>query len=213
MLRFIMRHVLAGLMTILPVMLTLYLLYWFAVTAETLLGNMIRLLIPAAVYWPGMGLAVGLLVAFVIGLLMRAFLVQRLFAMGEQLIYHTPFIKSVYRALRDFLDYLSPGKPKEYEQVVAVTLGEGERRMQVIGLITQNDYQRLPEDFRDMDSVLVYIPMSYMIGGFAVLMPRSALRPLNMSMDEAMRFILTAGVTTSNVGRYDDNAVRPEKDS
>jgi uncharacterized membrane protein len=55
--------------------------------------------------------------------------------------------------------------------------------------------------------------MSYMIGGFAVLMPRSALRPLNMSMDEAMRFILTAGVTTSNVGRYDDNTVMPEKDS
>jgi len=37
--------------------------------------------------------------------------------------------------------------------------------------------------------------LSYMIGGYAVLMPRSAVRPLNMSMEEAMRFALTAGVT------------------
>ncbi|MCW8919584.1 MAG: DUF502 domain-containing protein [Gammaproteobacteria bacterium] len=210
MLRFIMRHILTGLMTILPVVLTLYLLYWFAVTAETLLGDLIRLVIPAAIYWPGMGLAAGVLAAFVIGLLMRAYLVQRLFAMGEQLIYHTPLIKSVYRALRDFLDYFSPNKPKEYEQVVAITFGDS--GMQMLGFVTQNDYQRLPEDFRDDESVLVYIPMSYMIGGFAVLMPRSALRPVNMGMEEAMRFILTAGVTTSASSRPSEKNVQPEKD-
>jgi uncharacterized membrane protein len=207
--RFIMRHVLTGLMTILPVVLTVYLLYWFAITAETLLGDVIRLVLPATAYWPGMGLAAGLLVAFVIGLMMHAYLVQRLFAMGEQLIYHTPVIKSVYRALRDFLDYFSPNKQKEFQQVVAVTLGES--RMQVIGFITQNDYQRLPEDFREEENILVYIPMSYMIGGFAVLMPRSAVRPMKMTMEEAMRFVLTAGVTTSTpVNRDSETGEKPE---
>jgi uncharacterized membrane protein len=182
-------------MTILPVVLTAYLLYWFAVTAETLLGGLLRLVLPAHAYWPGMGLAAGLVVAFVVGLLMHAYIVQRLFALGEQLIYHTPVIKTVYRALRDFLDYFSPQKEKEFEQVVAVTLGD--TGMQVIGFVTQHDYDKLPKDFREEGSVLVYIPLSYMIGGYAVLMPRSALRPLEMSMDEAMRFALTAGVTSS----------------
>jgi uncharacterized membrane protein len=195
MVRFITRHVLTGLMTILPVLLTAYLLYWFAITAETLLGDLIRLVLPADAYWPGMGLVAGLLVAFVIGLMMHAYIVQRVFALGEQLIYQTPLIKSIYRALRDFLDYFSPDRQKEFEQVVAVTLGD--TGMQVIGFITQNDYELLPEDFREEDSVLVYIPLSYMIGGYAVLLPRSAVRPVNMSMDEAMRFILTAGVTTT----------------
>jgi uncharacterized membrane protein len=37
--------------------------------------------------------------------------------------------------------------------------------------------------------------MSYMIGGYTVLMPRRAVQPLDMSMEEAMRFTLTAGVT------------------
>ena len=193
MVKFISRNILTGLVTILPVVLTLYLLYWFAITAESMLGNMIRLVLPRDLYWPGMGLVAGLVVVFVVGLLMHAYLVQRLFAKAEQIFYHMPLIKSVYRAIRDFFDYFSPTKKKEFEQVVAVSIGN--TGMQVIGFVTQADMQCLPEDFREEDSVLVYLPLSYMIGGYAVLMPRSAVRPLDMNMEEAMRFTLTAGVT------------------
>lgn len=207
MIKFITRHILTGLMTILPVLLTFYLLYWFALTAETLLGSLMRLVLPPESYRPGMGLVAGLLVAFVMGLLMHAYLVQRLFAMGEQLLYHTPVIKSVYRALRDFLDYFSPRKEKEFEQVVSVTLGDN--GMQVIGFVTQHDYEKLPEGFREVQSILVYIPLSYMIGGFAVLVPRSAVRPVAMSMEEAMRFALTAGVTAGKTEKDEGQGVRP----
>ncbi|NIQ03907.1 MAG: hypothetical protein GWM98_29140, partial [Nitrospinaceae bacterium] len=55
--------------------------------------------------------------------------------------------------------------------------------------------EKLPEAFHQEDSVLVYIPLSYMIGGYAVLVPRKMVQPLNMSLEEAMRFTLTAGVT------------------
>ena len=100
----------------------------------------------------------------------------------------------MYRAIRDFFDYFSPTSKKEFEQVVAVSIGN--TGMQVIGFVTQANPQHLPEDFREQDNILVYMPLSYMIGGYAVLMPRSAVRPLNMSMEEAMRFTLTAGVTS-----------------
>jgi uncharacterized membrane protein len=184
---------LTGLITILPVALTLYLLYWLVVSAETALGNVIRLVLPEDLYWPGMGTIAGLLVVFLVGVLMHAYVVQRLFAWGEQVVYHVPVIKTVYRSIRDFLDYFSPARKDEFQQVVAVSVGE--TGMQVIGFVTQAVPERLPEDYRRDDSVLVYMPMSYMIGGYAVLMPRSAIRPLDMSMEEAMRFTLTAGVT------------------
>jgi len=180
--------------TILPVVLTLYLLYWLAVSAESVLGGMIQLILPESQYWPGMGLIAGLIAVFVVGLLMHAYVVQRLFARGEQLLYHVPIIKSVYRAIRDFFDYFSPTSKKEFEQVVAVSIGN--TGMQVIGFVTQANPQHLPKDFREQDNILVYMPLSYMIGGYAALMPRSAVRPLNMSMEEAMRFTLTAGVTS-----------------
>jgi len=193
MLKYISKTFLTGLITILPVVLTLYFLYWLVVSAELALGNVIRLVLPENLYWPGMGSIAGLVVVFSVGLLMHAYVVQRLFALGERLLFHLPVIKSVYRAMRDFFNYFSPDKKKEFEQVVAVSFGD--TGMQVIGFVTQAVPEHLPEDFREEGSILVYLPLSYMIGGYAVLMPRSAVRPLDMSMDEAMRFTLTAGVT------------------
>jgi len=154
---------------------------------------MIQLILPEPLYWPGMGLIAGLIVVFVVGLLMHAYVFQRLFSRGEQILYHMPLIKSVYRAIRDFFNYFSPANRKEFEQVVSVSIGD--TGMQVIGFVTQAIPERLPEDFREKDSILVYLPLSYMIGGYAVLMPRSAVRPLSMNLEEAMRFTLTAGIT------------------
>lgn len=187
------KNILTGLITILPVVLTLYLLYWLVVSAESLLGSTIRYVLPEGFYRPGMGVAIGLVAVFTVGLLMHTLVMQRLVILSERIFYRMPLIKSVYVAIRDFLDYFSPTRKKGFEQVVAVTFGD--TGMELIGFVTQTDPQNLPEDCRLEDKVLVYLPMSYMIGGYAVLVPRSAVRPLKLSMEEAMRFILTAGVT------------------
>ena len=195
MLKSISKTLLTGFITILPVVLTIYLFYWLAVSAESVLGRMIRLMLPDHLYWPGMGVIAGLVVVFAVGLLMHAYVVQRLFARGEQVLYHLPLIKTIYRSIRDFFEYFSPAREKEFEQVVAVSFGD--TGMKVIGFVTQALPENMPEDFREKDSILVYLPLSYMIGGYAVLVPRSAVQPLDMNMEEAMRFTLTAGVTGS----------------
>jgi uncharacterized membrane protein len=174
------------------VILTLYLLYWLMVSMESVLGSIIRQVLPEHMYWPGMGVLAGMLVVFAVGLLMHAYVVRWLFAKGEAVFYHLPLINSVYRAMRDFFDFISPTTKKEFEQVVAVTIGD--QGMELIGFVTQDRPERLPEGFRDEDKVLVYLPLSYMIGGYTVLLPRTAVRPLDMTMEEAMRFTLTAGV-------------------
>jgi uncharacterized membrane protein len=104
-----------------------------------------------------------------------------------------PVVKSIYRSIRDFFNYFSPETREEFEQVVSVSIGD--TGMEVIGFVTQALPENMPQDFRGEQSILVYIPLSYMIGGYTVLMPRQAVRPLNMNMEEAMRFTLTAGIT------------------
>ncbi len=193
MLKLINKNILNGLITILPVILTLYLLYWFVVTTESFLGDVIRAVISEEFYRPGMGVVAGLVVAFLVGLLMQTFIARQLLSYMEGIVNRLPLIKSVYLSIRDLLDYFSSEKKKEFEQVVAITVGESD--MQLIGLVTQTDMNQMPEGFNQPESLLVYIPMSYGIGGFAVLVPRKATRPLNMSMEDAMRFTLTAGVT------------------
>ena len=204
MLKFLSRNMLTGLVTILPVVLTLYLVYWLLMSVERVLGSLIRLLLPEALYVPGMGLVAALLLTLGVGILMHAYVVQRLFATAENLLYRMPLIKTVYRAIRDFFDYFSPETRKEFEQVVAVTFGD----MQLIGFVTQALPDKMPESFRAEGSVLVYLPLSYMIGGYTVLIPRSRIRPVDMTMEEAMRFTLTAGVATAKQPRPTAKAPR-----
>ncbi len=191
MLKLINKNILTGLITLLPVILTLYLLYWFVLTTETILGGVIRSVLPEEFYRPGMGVVAGLVVAFLVGLIMQTIIARQILASVERLMKRLPVIKSVYLSIRDLLDYFSAEKKKDFEQVVAVTIGD----MQLVGLVTQADMSKMPAGLNQKDSLLVYIPMSYGIGGFAVLVPRKATKPLKMSMEEAMRFTLTAGVT------------------
>ena len=193
MFKFISKTLLTGFITLLPMVLTIYLLYWLGISSEEVLGNMLRTVLPENTYFPGLGMFTGLLVVFIVGLMMNAYLVRKLFSLGEEILYRLPLIKSVYRAFRDFFDFFSPNK-EGLGQVVAVTLNG----MELVGFVTQEDQQRLPPSFRDRDSVLVYLPMSYMVGGYTILVPRSELRPLQMTRDEAMRFVLTAGITGKN---------------
>ncbi len=179
-----------GFFTIVPIVLTVYLLYWMAISSEEVMGAALRRVLPEVAYFPGLGTIVGLIIVFFVGLLMKAVLVRQLFAFGENILYHLPIIKTVYRAIRDLFDFFTP-KKESFDRVVTVRMGH----MEAIGFVTQEDPERLPESFRDRDAVLVYLPMSYMIGGYTVLVPRDQVRPCQMSMDEAMRFALTAGIT------------------
>jgi uncharacterized membrane protein len=190
------KTLLTGFITLFPVVLTIYFLYWLAVTSENIMGAAIQWVLPQALYFPGLGMMAGLVVVFVVGLLMKAILIRQLFGLGEKILYRLPLIKTVYRAMRDLFEFFTP-KKEGLGQVVAVTY-DG---IEMIGFVTQADEQRLPESFREQDKVLVYLPMSYMIGGFTLFIPREHVRPVNMSMEEAMRFALTAGITGKNSDR------------
>ena len=190
MFKYISKTLLTGFITLLPMVLTIYLLYWLGISSEEVLGDALRYVLPQNFYFPGLGMFAGLMVVFIVGLMMNAYLVRKLFSLGEEVLYRLPLIKSVYRAFRDFFDFFSPNK-EGLGQVVSVNLNG----LELVGFVTQEDPQRLPPSFRERDSVLVYLPMSYMVGGYTILVPRTDLRPLQMTRDEAMRFVLTAGIT------------------
>ena len=190
MFKYLSKTLLTGFITLLPIVLTIYLLYWLGVTSEEVMGKALRNILPADIYFPGLGMFIGIMIIFIVGLMMNAYLVRKLFSLGEEVLYRLPLIKSVYRAFRDFFDFFSPNK-EGLGQVVAITVNG----MKLVGFVTQEDPQRLPPSFRDRDSVLVYLPMSYMVGGYTILVQRDEIQPLQMTRDEAMRFVLTAGIT------------------
>ena len=197
--RKISKAFLTGLAAILPIAITIYILCWLGKSAEASFGHLIRLALPAEYYWTGMGVIAGLAVILLVGLALNALIVRRLFAFGENLLRRMPLVRIVYGAARDLIAFFSESKERSRSQVVIVTMGENNFRQ--IGFITREDFSDCPEGMAaDEDTVAVYLPSSCEIGGTTVLVPRSAVQPIEMSFQDAMRFALTAGMSSGEKG-------------
>ena len=192
--KFIGRIFLTGIFTILPILATLYLVFWLIAAVERFLGSQLLLLLPDEYYRAGMGLLAALVVIFLVGLLMRAWLFRQLIKVGERLLLKIPLIKVVFRALKDLFGLFSDEKNSEALQVVSVHLPGTEMRL--LGFLTRSDFSDMPKGVGNENDVAVYLPMSYQVGGYTVLVPRNQVTPVPMSREEAMRFVLTAGLKT-----------------
>lgn len=186
---------LQGLAVVLPITITLAVIYWFASTAETFLGGLVQFLAPGWRYWTGLGVLIGLVLVFAAGLMMNAWITRRLLVHAEAVMGRIPVVKSIYGSLRDLAKFLSrDGSKNGFHQVVMVSVTD---QIRLLGFVTREDFANLPDKLGASDTVGVYLPMSYQIGGYTVFLPRSAIEPIDMSVEDAMRFTLTAGMSNA----------------
>ncbi|XOV86780.1 MAG: DUF502 domain-containing protein [Pseudomonadota bacterium] len=179
---------LRGLVTLLPVGLTVYLFWILGVSAERLLGGALQDLLPEAFYFPGLGLLVALFLVTLLGLLVRLPGANLLPRFSDALFSAIPVVKSVYTTLRDLTEFVSDrDKTSSGARPVLVTMAGD---MVMVGLVTNHESSLSGADQR----VLVYLPMSYQLGGYMLEVAAEKLTPLDMTVEEAMQLVLTAGV-------------------
>lgn len=183
---------LRGLVVVLPIGLTVSLLWWLGSSAEALLRQPILLLLPEQYYLPGMGIVAGLVLLLAAGTLVNALIVREVLASWEAFLDRIPVVKTIYGAFRDFTKLLpAGGKRSDLKRVVLASFGDA----RLIGFVTRDDASELGIVPRSDDLVAVYFPMSYQIGGYTVLLPRDRIAPLDMSVETAMRLVLTGGLS------------------
>ena len=187
-----------GLITALPLGLTVYFLYIFLRWTETLAMQLIRPFI-GDFYVPGMGLLLGITGIFLLGVLMSQRGVGRLLTLVELPFTNLPVVKSIYSSLKDFADYFSPKNNQTTKQTVVALKLPG-LDLEIVGLITRQSVDDLPAGFLQGDRVAVYLPMGYMIGGYTVFVPRDWVQPIDVSVEEAMRASMFAWMSTSAPG-------------
>ena len=195
--RFIGKYLLRGLLAILPTAVTIYLLYWIGSSAEYLVGRGLRFILPEGYYWTGMGLAAGIAFLFFLGVLTNAWIVKKIFQWQEKLFERIPLVKNLYGSMKDLMSYFSGAKKKSFNKVVAVEVAG----MNLVGLVTRENLENVPSDIASDDKIIVYLPMSYQLGGYMVFVPRSAVTPVDMPVDQALSFVLTAGMIQDSGGK------------
>jgi uncharacterized membrane protein len=159
--RKIWNTVLKGLVAILPIGLTVYVIYWLAGTAERLFAPLIKLFVPDRLYWPGLGLICGVILLYFVGLAVNAYLVHRALRISDSLFARIPVVKTIYLAIRDFMRFFpSSGQGSDLQRVVLVPFGPGK----VIGFVTAESDAMLRRSGTAGEMIAVYLPMSYMVG-------------------------------------------------
>lgn len=207
--RKISKIFLTGLATVVPITVTVYFIYWLFTTSEKTLGKVFRYFLPDGWYVPGLGVLTAIGLIFCVGILMRAWIVKTLYGMGEKILYKIPLVGSVYGSMRDLFTLFSKDQAESFNQSVLVDWDD----KQLLGLVTRSDLDEwFPDDEGAKDQIAVFLPMSFNMGGYMILVKRDQIRPVDMSVEEMMRIALTAGITSSHQSKKTHKA-EPAKTS
>ncbi len=188
MIKLLLRYFIQGILIIVPIGLTFYIVFR---TLETLLswtgsmGGITNTWLDPIIFSLLM-----LVVVLVIGFFGSTFIFSWLLSAFEQVLEKTPLLRIIYSSIKDFLSAVVGGK-KRFNQPVLLTIDKV-NQVQQIGFVTQTD---LSEMGLPKDKIAVYLPMSYAFSGKLVVVPKENVSVLNVPAAEAMKFIVSGGVS------------------
>jgi len=192
------RYLVAGILIWLPILATLWVVTFFIhIMDETLLLLPLRYRPEAVVGFalPGLGAVFAFLVVLATGLLVTNLIGRQLVAFSEELLNRIPVVRSVYGGVKSFAESVF-SQSNSFRKVVMIEYP----RLGVwsIGFMTAED---VPEVSRKTGAqhCCVYISNALnATAGFLVIVPRREVVELDMSVDAAMKMIITCGVVVPN---------------
>lgn len=193
------RYFITGLLVLVPLLITIWVL-------ATLIGIMDQslLLLPSA--WrpeaqlgyriPGLGALLTLLIVFVTGLVATNFFGKQLIVMWEALLGRVPVVKSIYNSVKQVSDTLFSGSGQAFRKALLVQFPH--QGSWTIAFLTGQPGGDVTNHLQG-EYVSVYVPTTpNPTGGYFLMMRKSDVIELDMSVDEALKYIISMGVVTPN---------------
>ncbi|MDF1614426.1 DUF502 domain-containing protein [Desulfurivibrio dismutans] len=182
------KYFLHGLLFLVPVLVTLYVLY--------LVFTSIDGIFPFTVPGAGFMLTIGLILA--VGFVTSNLLGRGLVQLVDRLFARLPLVALLYTSIKDLVNAFV-GDKKSFNRPVEVFL-DADGQIRVLGFITREDLA----GFGLVDSCAVYLPQSYNFAGNLIIVPRQRVRPLAADPAEVMKLIVSGGVSSkpTDMGRF-----------
>jgi uncharacterized membrane protein len=194
------KYFITGLLVLVPLFITVWVL-------TSLISMMDRSLLLLPVEWrpkaqfgvevPGLGAVLTLLIIFVTGLIATNFFGKQLILLWESLLARVPVVKSIYSSVKQVSDTLFSDSGNAFRQAVLVQFPhDGAWTIAfVTGTPGGDVVNHLQGDF-----VSVYVPTTpNPTGGYFLMLPRESVIALDMTVDEALKYIISMGVVAPPV--------------
>ena len=174
----LIKNFLRGLVIVVPIALTIYIVYEVFMRIDRLL--------PYAMP-PGAGAAILIAVIILIGALASNFVVRRFLRLTDAIFTRAPLVRLIYASLKDLLEAFV-GDKKRFDRPVSIAITDDVR---TLGFVTQDDLGSLAMP----GEVAVYMPFSYSMAGCVVIVPASRVTPLAADSASVMALIVSGGVS------------------
>ena len=186
------RYFLTGLLVITPIWGTVLVLKTLFVTVDGILGNLLARLVTPDYYVPGLGILTLFLLIFFTGLLATNFIGGQIVRLWEEFLHRVPVVRGIYSTLKSMMDILSFQQREKYNRVVLIQFPkDGHYCFAFVTGVTQGQVQEISPD----PLLNVYVPTSpNPTSGYFLLVPEKEVVPLDMSVEEAMKMIVSGGL-------------------
>jgi uncharacterized membrane protein len=188
------RFLLQGVLVVAPIVVTIYLIYWLFTTIDNLIELPIfatRDPITNRIIHHNWGLGFLSIVSglVIVGYLSSNFITGRFFKLFDDLLERAPGVKLIYSTVKDFFEAFA-GDKRKFTKPVRVLMRRDPEIWQ-IGFVTQEDLSL----FSDKPLVSVYMPHSYAVSGFTLLVEPHNIVPItNIDPSDAMKMAISGGV-------------------
>jgi uncharacterized membrane protein len=205
------KYFITGLLIWIPLVITI----WVLLLVVDTLDQTLLLLPPEwrpeqwlGVRVRGMGVVLTVLIVFATGVLAANFIGQRLVQLWTDILHRIPFFSSVYSAVKQVSDTLFSSKGEAFRKALLVQWPrEG---MWTIAFLTGVPGGDVATHLQG-DYVSAYVPTTpNPTGGYFVMLPRRDVIELDMSVDDALKYIISMGVAVPN-GHAESDAARSER--
>jgi len=175
-----------GFFVTVPVVLTAYVLWIFYREVDGLLSPVYEQIIGRRV--PGLGFLTAVIIIFLMGLLATNVVGRRVLQWGEGLLRRVPIFGRVYPPVKDLIEAFSPQRRTGFREFVI--LEHPREGIYTYGFRTS---EVRVEGTKPERLVTVFVPTNHLYLGDIVLVPREAIVPTGLTIEEGIRIILSGG--------------------
>ncbi|HET6654751.1 MAG TPA: DUF502 domain-containing protein [Gammaproteobacteria bacterium] len=140
---------------------------------------------------PGLGVVIGLLLLLLTGVITSNIVGRRMVRMWEKLLDRIPVVRSIYSSAKQVAETIFSNKGQGFKTAVLAPFPQAGSWS--VGFITSTDMGELSAK-AGPDMVGVFIPCAPPTQGFSMVVARSELIELDMSVDEALKYVMSLGV-------------------
>lgn len=205
-------YFLAGIVVTAPISLTVYLTYIFL----TFVDSKVVLLLPedwydalyGRTFFPGLGLIIAVTAFIIIGWFATNFLGRLLIRVSEYIVDRMPVIRTLYSAIKQIFETIMASQSSAFREVVMLEYPR--KGVWSIGFVTGVTKGEVQENTKQ-ETVNVFVPTTpNPTSGYLLFVPKKELKYLNMSVEEGVKLVVSAGIITPLDKIAEETAEKPK---